>query len=254
VELKRGALTLALIVGKYWKQYIAWKEGKVRPAVFRQVQRMLSCRTPRLGLTLYRCESCDRVRVAPHSCKSVACPSCGKVRTDEWCKELLTDILDVAYRHLVFTLPWQLRLPIYDNRDRLLDVLFRAAADAVLSLTAGDPAPLGKKSRQWLAGRTKKKRKRCGRGRKRRPFIPGMIAVLHTFGSDLKWNPHIHMVVTAGGLSLDGTRWVGGAKRYLVPAPLLATEWKLRVIEGIRRMHEQQRLVCRRLRSDRRAG
>src|SRR3972149_4013593 len=105
VQPKRGALSLALIVGKYWSQYIAWKEGKVRRAVFMQVRRMLSCRTPKLGLTLYRCESCDTVRVVPHSCKSVACSSCGKVRTDAWCKELLTEILDVAYRHLVFTLP-----------------------------------------------------------------------------------------------------------------------------------------------------
>jgi hypothetical protein len=252
VPLKRASISLALIVGKYWKQYIAWKEGKVRRAVFVQVRRMLSCRTPRLGLTLYRCESCDTVRVVPHSCKSVACPSCGKVRTDAWCKELLSDILDVPYRHLVFTLPWQLRLPIYDNRERLLAVLFRAAADAVLSLTVGNPAPLGKKSQQWLAGRNKSRRRRRGRGRKRRPFVPGMIAVLHTFGNDLKWNPHIHMVVTAGGLSLDGKRWVPGPKRYLVPAPLLGTEWKLRVIEGIRRLHQQERLVCRRLRSDHR--
>ena len=252
VQRKRGSLNLALIVGKHWKQYIAWKEGKVRHGVFSHVRRMLSCRTPKLGLTLYRCTSCDAVRVVPHSCKSVACPSCGKVRTDQWCKELLSDIIDTAYRHLVFTLPWQLRLPIYDNRDRLLQVLFRAATDAVLSLTTGNPAPLGRKSQEWLAGRMKKRRKKRGRGRRRRSFVPGIIAVLHTFGSDLKWNPHIHMIVTAGGLSPDGARWIAGAKRYLVPAPLLGTEWKLRVIEGIRRMHEQERLQCRRLRSDRR--
>jgi hypothetical protein len=213
---------------------------------------MLACRTPRLGLQLYACTNCDTVRVVPHSCKSLACPSCGKVRTDEWCKELLSDILEVAYRHLVFTLPWQLRLPIYDNRGRLLDVLFRAAADALLSLTAGHPAPIGNQARKWLAGRLKPRRRRQGRGRKRRPFVPGAIVVLHTFGSDLKWNPHLHVVVTAGGLSPDGRRWIPAPRRYLVPAPLLATEWKLRVIRGIRDAHRRERLHCRRLRSDRR--
>lgn len=247
---QRGRASLADITRKYWKQYIFWKGGKVRAAVFSHVLRMLACRTPKLGMTLYRCSSCDTVRVVPHSCKSVACPSCGKVRTDEWCKELLTDILEVPYRHLVFTLPWQLRLPIYDNRSRLLQVLFRAAADAVLSLTTGTPVPLGKKSQEWLAGRLKTRRRRRGRGRKRRPFVPGLIAVLHTFGSDLKWNPHIHMVITAGGLSLDGRKWVHGPKRYLVPAPLLGTEWKLRVIQGIRDAHVRHALFCRPLRSD----
>jgi hypothetical protein len=212
---------------------------------------MLACRTARLGATLYICPECDTVRVVPHSCKSVACPSCGKVRNDAWCAELLSDILDVGYRHLVFTLPWQLRLPIVDNRKRLLQVLFRAAADAILSLTSGTPEPLGRAGQKWLAGR-RTRRWRRGRGRRRRPFVPGIIMVLHTFGSDLKWNPHLHVIVTAGGLSCDGGRWVDAPKRYLVPAPLLGTEWKLRVLQGVARAHRGQKLYCRRLRSDRR--
>ena len=252
MQWKRGVTGLADIIGTCWRQYVAWKEGRVRASVFSHVRRMLACRTPQLGMTLYACPHCDAVRVVPHSCKSVACPSCGKVRTDAWCKELLSDMLEVGYRHLVFTLPWQLRLPIFDNRERLLDVLFRAAADAILSLTSGKPAPLGDRAKEWLAGRQKKRRRRKGRGRRRRPFVPGIIIVLHTFGSDLKWNPHLHVVITAGGLSVDGRRWIVGPKRYLVPAPLLATEWKLRVLRGIREAHRSERLVCRRLRSDRR--
>lgn len=251
-RVRRGAMGLAEIVSKYWKSYVAWKEGRVRPAVVSHVGRMLACRTPRLGVRLYRCPSCDAVRVVPHSCKSVACPSCGKVRTDAWCKELLSDILEVGYRHMVFTLPWQVRLPIYDNRERLLEVLFRAAGDAILSLTCGRPAPIGEAAQEWLAGRTKKRRRRRGRGRRRRPFVPGFIVVLHTFGSDLKWNPHLHVVITAGGLSLDGKRWIPSPKRYLVPAPLLGTEWKLRVLRGIRNEERRKPLERRRLRKDRR--
>jgi len=159
------------------------------------------------------------------------------VRTDEWCRELLSDLLDVKYRHLVFTLPWQLRLPIRDNRKLLLPVVFRAAAYALMSLTAGSPAPKGRKSRKWISTR-------------RRKFMPGIIVVLHTFGSDLKWNVHLHVIVTCGGLSLDGKRWVSAPSRYLVPAPLLATEWKLNVIEGVRRAYETGELFCRPLRSD----
>ena len=164
-----------------------------------------------------------------------------KVRTDQWCDELLSDLLDVPYRHLVFTLPWELRLLIQDNRRVLLNVLFRAAAEAVLSLTGQGPAPRGRKSQPWLAAR-----------HPRRRYLPGMIIVLHTFGSDLKWNPHLHMIVTAGGLNGTGNRWHAAPQRYLVPGPLLGTEWKLNVLHGVRRAHQSQPLVRRRLRSDRR--
>lgn len=220
-----------------WQRYLAWKKGNVREAVVRHVQKMLRCRTAWLGAHLFRCPDCRTVRVVPHSCKSPFCSSCGKVRTDQWCAELLSEWLDVAYRHLVFTLPWQLRLPIQDNRGLLLPVLFRAAAEAVLSLTGGGVTPKGRKAKQWVSKR-------------RRKFVPGIMVVLHTFGSDLKWNVHLHVIVTCGGLSPDQSRWVPAPKRYLVPVPLLATEWKLRVIEGIRRVYEKEGLYCRPLRSD----
>ena len=97
----------------------------------------------------------------------------------------LKDLLEVPYRHLVFTLPWELRLVIQDNRRVLLNVLFRAAADAVLSLSGQGPTPRGRKSQPWLAAR-----------RPSRRYLPGLIIVLHTFGSDLKWNPHLHMIVS----------------------------------------------------------
>ncbi|MEW6747073.1 MAG: transposase zinc-binding domain-containing protein, partial [Planctomycetota bacterium] len=209
MSLWTGAATIAEILRttNNWKRYLAWKGGQVRRAVISHVSRMLPCRTPRLGAHLFLCRRCETVRVVPHSCKSVFCSSCGKVRTDDWCKELLSDLLDVPYRHLVFTIPWEPRLLIQDNRKVLVSVLFRAAADAVLSLTLGDPRPRGRKSRKWLAARKKHK-----------PYLPGFMTVLHTFGSDLKWNPHLHMIVTAGGLRLDRERWVSAPRRYLVPA------------------------------------
>ena len=83
-------------------------------------------------------------------------------------------------------------------------------------------------------------------------YLPGMIIVLHTFGSDLKWNPHLHVILTGGGLRLDGKRWVRAPRRYLVPAPLLGTESKLNVIRGIREAHQSKPLYRRRLRCDRR--
>ncbi len=163
----------------------------MRWAVFRHVARMLSCRTPKLGLHMFLCDRCGTVKVVPHSCKSAFCTSCGEARTDQWCKGLLSDMLDVSYRHLVFTIPWELRLLIQDNRAELLDVLFRAAAQAIQGLTGGTAALPGRKSQKWLKARNPRKK-----------FLPGVLIVLHTFGSDSKWNSHRHIVLTAGGLSL----------------------------------------------------
>jgi hypothetical protein len=202
---------------------------------------MRACRTPKLGLHLFGCRNCGTVDVVPHSCKSVFCSGCGKVRTAQWCKKLLSEMLDVPYRHLVFTLPWELRLLIKDNRGALLNVLFRAAADPVLSLTGGELPPQGRRSQKWLEAR-----------KEPMTYLPGMIVVLHTFGSGLKWHPHLHVIITGGGLRLDGKRWVRAPRRYLVPAPLLGTKWKLNVIRGIREAHQSKPLYRRRLRCDRR--
>jgi len=107
------------------------------------MRKVLLCRTVALGGHLLRCPSCATVKVVPHSCKSALCASCGTARTEQWCRELLSEMLDVKYRHLVFTLPWQVRLPIQDNREVLLPVLFRGLSDSILSLTTGTPVPKG---------------------------------------------------------------------------------------------------------------
>jgi Putative transposase/Transposase zinc-binding domain len=237
----KGKIRIADILAHQsnWRRYIAWQGGRVRSAVFVNMRKVLLCRTIALGVHLFRCPRCLTVKVVPHSCKSVLCTSCGVARTENWCRDLLSEVLDVKYRHLVFTLPWQLRLVIQDNRDVLIPVLFRALADSILSLTVGTPEPRGRKSRRW--------RERCRRVPR---MTPGFLVVLHTFGSDLKWNVHFHVVITGGGVRLDGKRWVHSPQRYMVPAPLLAMEWKLNVIEGIRAAHRKSPLYCRPLRSD----
>jgi hypothetical protein len=225
-----------------WKRYLAWKDSlgqAVRSAERWNVARLLACATAALGASVYRCADCGTLRVVPHSCKSRFCNSCGTARTRDWCERLLSELLAVPYRHLIFTIPWQLRLLIKDNRQRLEGALFRAAADSVLALTRGEAEPLGRKGRQ----RMKRQRKR---------YLPGMPIALHTFGSDIKWNPHWHMMVTAGGLALDGLRWLCAPSRSLVSTVELATEWRLRVTAYIRAEHRRKALFCRRLRSDRR--
>ena len=243
MEKVAGHITIASILRHQnnWGRYLAWKKGAVREAERYHVSRMLACRTPRLGLHIYHCPPCDIQRIVPHSCKSPFCSSCGKVRTDLWCEQLLSDLLNVPYRHVTTTLPWQVRLPIKDNRVVLLNAICRAAADTIFSLTLGRPCPLSRAGRKRMQAMSRAKR-----------YLPGIIIVIHTFGSDLKWNVHLHIIITCGGLSKDGTRFVHAPEDSLVSGPELATEWKLRVIRAFDEADREGTLVKRRLRGDRR--
>jgi hypothetical protein len=123
MEYVTGAITLQFIFSNFWRAYCAWFKGEIREAVRANVEKILKCRTAQLGFHLYQCPGCQTVRVVPHSCKSRFCSSCGKIATDRWTEERLSDILDVGYHHLVFTIPWQLRALGLVNRR----VLFRPA-------------------------------------------------------------------------------------------------------------------------------
>jgi hypothetical protein len=110
----------------------------------------------------------------------------------------------VGYHHLVFTIPWQLRAIILHNRAAILNILFVAAAMSLISWT-----------------------KQYG------GYIPGIYIVLHTFGSDIKFHPHLHILITAGGLSLDHKKWINAPDNFLMPEKGLKKRWRHNVISGI---------------------
>ncbi len=102
MEYITGVITLQIIFRQYWDSYVKWYKGKIREAVIENVKKILKCRTAQLGLHAYRCPKCHEVKLVPHSCKSRFCSSCGKIATDKWIEERLSDILPVGYHHLVF--------------------------------------------------------------------------------------------------------------------------------------------------------
>lgn len=200
---------LTAILAAHWWDFVFTYRRWIRPVVFSNVRKVLSCRTAALGCHVYKCPSCDHTKLVPHSCKSRFCPTCGKHATDIWADALLDQLLDVPYHHLVLSTPWQLRTLIAWNRKAGLNILVRSAVEAV---------------QQW-ARDVKKMRL-------------GIIAVIHTFGSDLKWHPHIHLIVTGGGLSLDGKRWIETDKRFLMPHGGLKKRWKYQVVTRMRAAHK----------------
>lgn len=204
---------LAMIFALHWEAFLARYRKWVRPVVLETVRKILACRTPALGCHVYACTRCGELRVVPHSCKSRFCPTCGKHATDVWADGVLNDLLDVPYHHLVLSLPWQLRPTCLRNRRICFNILFRAAQRAIS---------------QWAHDV--------------HGMRMGVVCVLHTFGSDLRVHPHVHLLVTGGGLSLDGKSWTATDPRFLMYHGGLKSRWRYWVVELLRQAHREGKL------------
>jgi hypothetical protein len=203
---------IAAIPALHWNEFVARHRGWIRPVVFENVRKLLACRTPVLGCHVYQCPKCSHIEVIPHSCKSRFCPTCGKHATDTWADSVLSRLLDVPYHHIVLSLPWQLRILVLTNRKVGLNLVVQSAVESI---------------RQWA--------------RDVKQMRMGILAVLHTFGSDLKWHVHVHLIVTGGGLSLDNGRWIATDPRFLMHEGGLKKRWKYQVVTRMKQAHREGR-------------
>jgi len=201
---------ITAILAVHWVQFVAQYKRWIRPVVFENVRKVLACRTPVLGCHIYQCKGCGHVELIPHSCKSRFCPTCGKHATDVWANQVLNALLDVPYHHLIMAIPWQLRIVIIMNRKAGLNLLVHGATEAI---------------QQWA--------------RDIKGMRMGILIVIHTFGADMKWHPHIHLIVTAGGLSLDGKRWIATDPKFLMYHGGLKKRWKYQVTTRMKRAHRE---------------
>jgi len=155
-----------------------WDHDGTRPCVRENFKKMIECRTPALGWLLYASET--EVRRVYFTCKVRSCPSCGYRATLQWQREQWTQLPDVLYAGLVFTMPdvfWN----IFKENRHLLHDLPTIGGEAVL---------------QWMKDKYE--------------IQPLILVVQHTFGRHLNFNAHLHMLVSAGGLSEAESRWIGG--------------------------------------------
>ncbi len=160
--------------------------GKARPCVLDNVERSLLCRTVYLGYDEFDCPHCDNWNIIPHSCHSRFCNACGVKYAKQLAAKATSFCVDYPHRHIVFTIPEEIRNWFRQDRTRL-NLLFVAARNTISILT-----------NRSLSDKLKKKRiSDTHYIFKDFPLrnIFGMIATLHTFGRDLKWNPHIHCLI-----------------------------------------------------------
>ena len=194
-------ISLAEVLRRHWPAYERKFGARLLPSHKRAVAALLSCHTPSLGGQLYRCD-CGRMHYAYHSCNHRACPQCGHANTEVWLEKRRRQLLPLPYYLVTFTVPEALRRFIRSHPMLCYDALLRESAGALLD----------------VAGSHKNLRAHIG-----------LLALLQTWTRDLRYHPHVHCLVPAGGLSEDGLRWARTRDAdYFLPQQMLAARFRNR--------------------------
>ena len=147
-----------------------------------------ACRTAALGGHIEACDDCGATRIAYNSCRNRHCPKCQGAARAQWLADRQAELLPVPYFHVVFTLPAPIAAIAFQNKGAVYAILFKTAVEALTTLAA---------NHRRLGARI------------------GGLTILHTWGQALTHHPHVHCVVPGGGLSIDGSRWIAGARELL---------------------------------------
>ena len=182
------------------------------------LRRLTACRTAALGGHVDACAGCGFRRISYNSCRDRHCPKCQALKRAQWLETRLQRLLPVPHFHVVFTLPEALKPLMLRNQRILYELLFRTCAQALLQLGA-DPKRLGAQL--------------------------GITTILHTWGQNLLFHPHLHCVVTGGGLARDGSRWLATRPNYLLPVKALAKLFQGKFLAGLKELYRGERLDLR---------
>lgn len=157
-----------------------------------------ACRTSLLGGHKERCDNndCGHLEISYNSCRNRHCPKCQFLRKEKWIEARAEDLLPIQYFHVVFTIPSELNPLVLSNQKVMYNVLFRSVSETLVALS-NDPKHLGARI--------------------------GFIGILHTWGQNLMEHPHIHCIVTGGGLSPEGSRWVSCRKNFFIHVKVLSS-------------------------------
>lgn len=175
------------------------------------------CRTAALGGHQDVCDQgCGYIRISYNSCRNRHCPKCQGLQSAKWLHKQLKVILPTGYYHVVVTLPHELNPLILQNQTTLYTIFFRATAQSLLELARG-----------WKGLQAQ----------------VGFTAVLHTWNQDLLLHPHLHLVVTGGGLDKSHTRWIGSRGNFLVPVKALSKKIRGKFLHELKKAFDQDKLV-----------
>jgi putative transposase/transposase-like zinc-binding protein len=188
-------IEVADVFRRFAADYLSAHGASMLPSHRRAIEDILNCRTAALGGQVWRCEKCDTEMFSWHSCRNRSCPKCHTAQTQEWLESRRAEMLPVPYFHITITVPKELREVLRARQRDGYCVLMRAGAAAIIEL-ARDP--------RYVGGTV------------------GVLAVLHTWTQQLNLHPHVHCLVSGGGISEDASTWHPARRNFLVPVKALA--------------------------------
>jgi Putative transposase/Transposase zinc-binding domain len=174
-----------------------------------------TCRTAALGGHVEQCGHCQHTRISYNSCRNRHCPKCQSLARARWLESRQSELLPVEYFHVVFTVPEPIAELMFHNQQQLYDLLFRVSAQTLLTI-ARDPRHLGADL--------------------------GFFAILHTWGQNLHYHPHLHCVVPGGGLSIDHDRWISCRPGFFLPVRVLSRLFRRLFLEALEKLFQQDLL------------
>ena len=219
----RPAVEVADVIRQHGEAFVSRHAGWLTGTQKKALRDLAACRTAALGGHVEHCLDCGHDRIAYNSCRNRHCPKCQALARAQWLDRQMHQLLPVPYFHVVFTLPAALADLVRANPRVIYNALFQAAAHT-LRAVAANPKRLGAQI--------------------------GMLLVLHTWGQNLHHHPHVHAVVTGGGLSCNAAgkvdpspRWVACRPGFFLPVRVLSRVFRGKYLDQLRQAFDQGQLV-----------
>jgi hypothetical protein len=213
--MDRPKLEVAEVFRRYGETYRERHGASMSTGQRRVMTAIEVCRTAALGGHLERCDDCGHERNAFNSCRDRHCPKCQSLARARWIEDRKAELLEVPYFHVVFTVPEEIAAIALQNKEVVYAILFHATAETLRTIAA-DPKHLGAEI--------------------------GFFAVLHSWGQNLQFHPHLHCVVPGGGPSLDGDRWVYCRPDFFLPVRVLSRLFRRLFLESLRKAFDSGKL------------
>lgn len=198
---------LADIIREHGTEYQELHHEKLLPSHKQALKAIEQCRTPTLGGAVYYCQACDSTHYQYHSCRNRHCPQCQYQVGENWLQKRIDGLLPTHYFMLTFTLPKPLRLVARSNQKLIYTLLFRCAAEATQQLAEDE---------RYIGGAI------------------GLIGVLHTWGRNLSYHPHVHFLVPGGGLTPEGV-WRKTSHNFFLPVKALSLLFRAKMRDALKK-------------------
>ena len=200
-------IRLAGLAKQYEQAFYAAYQHQLRSEHYQAIKSLIHCRTPACGEMQYDCEPCQQKQIFCHSCGHRSCPQCQHPTNSQWLKRQQQKLLPVHYFMVTLTLPYELRLFVWQHQKAAYSAIFNAATETLNQFAKNDKQLLGKL---------------------------GMTAVLHTHSRRLEYHPHLHVLIPAGSINSSQTLWREKNLAYLFNGRALSAVFRAKFLAQIK--------------------